>query len=165
MATPWEDPIKKSKQLTVFLGPNTARSSWAAIFTSALSEFNRLSSLYKLGVTMTQTASPPDDNGSGGAHVQFETASSRATFKAFGQTFSQSFDGTGLHGLTQQVKTGTTDVDMRLMKAFIFVPTPQRSIPLGAAKSFVQHFPACHCMMLIGHFSSGFSEVSSVCES
>jgi hypothetical protein len=132
MATPWEDPIKKNKQLTVFPASNVTSGTWSSVFTNALKEFNRLSSLLKLGVTLAQSSTAPDSKGEQGANVQFSIASGKASFKAFDQDFSSAFDGSGIHGLTNLVKRGTIGGNLEIARAFIFVPsTPMISVPGG----------------------------------
>lgn len=125
MATPWEDPIKASKSLSIFAGSSVTGGAWAKVFTDAIAQFNSLSAANSLGVTFTQASSAPDPSGVGGADVQFEAASGTVSFMSFGQQISVTTDGKSLRGDTKQVKTvfGNT---VRIAKAFIVVPaTPQ----------------------------------------
>jgi hypothetical protein len=131
MPTPWEDPIKKTKQLKVFAGPGATNGSWQTVFQDALKEFNKLSSAQGLGVTLVQTTTAPDPNGPGGADVQFQAASGQVAFTAFGTAFSATIDGNALLGETKVIKTVVNQVE-RVAKAFIFVPSTPRS---GGGKS------------------------------
>jgi hypothetical protein len=125
MATPWEDPIKKTKTLTVFPGSSVSGGAWAGVFASALQEFNKLSQANQLGVTLTQAATAPDPSGVGGADVQFEAGNGAVSFTTFGQSISVTVNGNSLGGDTQQVKLVFGSVE-RIAKAFIVVPaTPQ----------------------------------------
>jgi hypothetical protein len=47
MATPWDDPIKKTKTLTVFPGSSVSGGSWASVFASAI----RSSTTYRTLIT------------------------------------------------------------------------------------------------------------------
>ena len=108
MATPWDDPIKKTKTLTVFPGSSVSGGSWASVFASAIQEFNNLSNTHKLGVSLSQSATAPDPSGVGGADVQFEAGNGTVNFTSFGQTISVTVNGDALGGDTQQVKLVTT---------------------------------------------------------
>ena len=129
MATPWEDRVRKTGRLTLFPGSSVTGGAWAGVFTSAITEFNRLAAGNNLGVTLSQASAPPDPNGVGGADVQVEAGNGSVTFSVFGQQTSVAVNGTGLEGNTQQVKLvfGTTQ---RIAKAFVVVPaTPQINAP------------------------------------
>jgi hypothetical protein len=101
------------------------------VFPNAIAEFNKLSAAQSLGVTLTVATAPPDPNGSGGADVQFQTASGKATFTSFGQPFSLTVNGDAVHGHTQIIKTVFGTVE-RVAKAFIFVPSTPRSGAKGS---------------------------------
>lgn len=125
MGTPWEDPIKNSKKLTVFPGSSVTGGVWGSAFATALKEFNRLSAAHSLGVTLSPSATPPNPAGSGGADVQVEAGSGAVNFTTFGQQISVAVDGNGLSASTQQVKI-VFGVDARIAKAFVVLPaTPQ----------------------------------------
>ncbi|MGI8989212.1 MAG: hypothetical protein ACR2I2_06470 [Bryobacteraceae bacterium] len=125
MATPWEDPIKNAKRLTVFAGTSVTGGIWAAAFTNALKEFNLLSAANNFGVTLSQSATKPDPSGVGGADVQFESGDGTVDFISFGQKISVTVPGTAVQGDTKLVKTMFGQVQ-RVAKAFIVVPaTPQ----------------------------------------
>jgi hypothetical protein len=129
MATSWEDPIKKTKHLSIFPTSDVTSGAWAGVFSNALTEFNKLSSHHHLGVTVVKSATPPDPSGPGGADVQFDTLSGTKTFMSFGQQFSQTLDGNGVIAATQQIKTVVFSTT-RIAKAFIYVPaTPSTSPP------------------------------------
>jgi hypothetical protein len=131
MPTPWEDAIKKTKRLTVFAASGVTGGIWKSVFPNAIAEFNKLSAAQSLGVTLTVATAPPDPNGSGGADVQFQTASGKATFTSFGQPFSLTVNGDAVHGHTQIIKTVFGTVE-RVAKAFIFVPSTPRSGAKGS---------------------------------
>lgn len=121
MGTPWQDPIRSGKRLTVFPGSSVTGGAWTGVFASALKEFNLLS----VGVTLSQSATPPDPSGVGGADVQVEAGSGSVKFSTFGQQILVPVSGNGLEGSTQQVKLAFGAVQ-RIAKAFIVVPaTPQ----------------------------------------
>jgi hypothetical protein len=125
MATPWDDPIKKNKALTVFPGASVTGGAWASVFASAIQEFNKLSKAHKLGVTLSQGTTVPNPSGVGGSDVQFEAGNGSVTFTSFGQSISVTVNGNGLTGDTQQVKLVFGSVQ-KIAKAFIVVPaTPQ----------------------------------------
>jgi hypothetical protein len=125
MATPWDDPIKKTKTLTVFPGSSVSGGSWASVFASAIQEFNNLSNTHKLGVSLSQSATAPDPSGVGGADVQFEAGNGTVNFTSFGQTISVTVNGDALGGDTQQVKLVFGSIQ-KIAKAFIVVPaTPK----------------------------------------
>src|SRR5262245_35865474 len=85
MATPWYDTIKKTKQLTVFPDPTLANLQWKSAFDDALKQFNALSQLHSLGVTLAVASTPPDPKGFGGADVQVAAANGAFQFTSFGQ--------------------------------------------------------------------------------
>ena len=122
MPTPWDTPIKNSKQLTVFPGPDLIKASaWGtALFTRTLAEFNKLSSANKLGVTLIASASPPAKQGSGGANVQIEVELTPGPhkFTVDGKEHTDSLDPPpNIVGVTHAVGQGGV-----LLRAFIFVP-------------------------------------------
>jgi hypothetical protein len=132
MATPWEAAVKNTKQLTVFMAPGLKLApAWGAtMFQKILAEFNRLSALHKLGVTLTDkdaSGSPvtvPDPQGRSGvgANVQIEVSSGTHTF-AFktqeGPTHTRHLPGTALDiaGATHPLVQGG-----EMIRAFVFLP-------------------------------------------
>src|SRR5262249_54640606 len=120
-ATPWTDAVKSSKQLTVFPDPGLS-PSWRATFQSALQEFNRLSSVHNVGVTVTPSATPPDTEGEGGANIRFQTASGTASGRALATDFADAFSGTEVHGFTKTFKLQFGQQAPQMVKALIFVP-------------------------------------------
>jgi hypothetical protein len=131
MPTPWENPIRAGRQLTIAPGSGLAGSGWAAVLPRAITEFNRLSTADTLGVTFVASTTRPDPAGPGGASVQFDIGNGAVTFTSFGTPFSLTVDGNGLIGHTQVVKTVFGNVQ-RIAKAFIFVPaTPRSGGPTG----------------------------------
>jgi hypothetical protein len=131
MATPWEDPIKKGKVLTIFAGPDVANGVWKNTFPNAISEFNKLSQAHKLGVTFQQGNNPPDPKGVGGADVQFAVGDGSVKFTSIGTEINVSVSGTSLIGNTEQVLVVVGN-DKRIAKAFIVLPaTPQINMVKG----------------------------------
>jgi hypothetical protein len=127
MATPWEDTFKNRtpKGLTVFATKAVTDGSWGAVFTKALTEFNRLSSVHKLGITLTVSTSSPDDDkeGEGGAEVRFDVGSGTLTGRSLGTDFVENnFSPTSLHGFTQTFKRRFGTQPARMRRAFVFVP-------------------------------------------
>lgn len=127
MATPWQDHIKATKQLTIFPTSNVTGGPWASVFNNALTEFNKLSSVHKFGVTLIRSQTPPDPNGPGGADVQCDAVSGTTTFTALGTAFSLTLNGSAIEGHTEAIKqifTGPQGSSApRIAKAFILVPS------------------------------------------
>src|SRR5262245_8923248 len=121
MAIPWIIPIKRKKQLSVYTG--SSLGAWAGIVKDAIREFNTLSQVYKLGVTLTQASVP--STSTGGADVSVQAVNGSASFNYDGETRAGSFSGTGLHGLTYLFSR-----DGGLEKAAVFLPSqPQVNTP------------------------------------
>lgn len=131
MPTPWEAAIKTGKQLTVFATPGmTTGSAWgSALFRKIIGEFNRLSALNKLGLTLIDTTTPPDAQGAGGANVQVDVSGGTHSFTTFGKIRTGNLPGTGIDaiGVTHPVSQGGAHV-----KAFIFLPIDPK---IGSATS------------------------------
>jgi hypothetical protein len=129
MPTPWEAAVKNTKQLTVFAaGGLLAAPAWgASLFKRILDEFNRLSSLHKLGVTLVESKTLPDPEGNSGvgANVQVEVSSGTHTFtfktgpKPTDLVHTGSLPGTGidLAGATHTITQGGEHI-----RAFVFLP-------------------------------------------
>lgn len=129
MATPWEDNIKNTRQLTVFPTALLSRSIWGPIFKAAIVEFNQLAVTKKLGVSLVETATPPDPDGDGGANIQCDIGNGTAKFKVLGEEKSVPFSGSGIHGMTQTVKRVFGKNPARMFKCFIFVPANPTIVP------------------------------------
>jgi hypothetical protein len=121
MALSWPMSIQEKKLLTVFPGPTAQNDPWLSVFKKALDQFNALSDRMNLRVKLKMFGLPPDPDGNGGAHVQFEAASGKVKFAACGTQREIDIDGTALHGKTRVVHRGAE------MKAFVYVPLT----PLG----------------------------------
>ena len=121
MGTAWEDPIRRTGRLTIFPGSSMTSGVWAGVIATAISEFNRISASQTLGVTLSQSTTPPDPSGVGGADVQIEAVRDTIKFKTFGQEISVTVNPKGLQGDTKQVKTVFGAVQ-RIAKAFIVLP-------------------------------------------
>lgn len=120
MPTPWDAAIRNQqiKDLSVFAGPDLkAAPAWGiALFKRILEEFNRLSSLHKLGVTVSESLLKPDTPL--GANVQIEVSSGAHSFILNGQTQTGSLPS----GLDIVGKTHVAVQGGEIQKAFIFVP-------------------------------------------
>src|SRR5215470_8389408 len=121
MATPWDDPIKNTKQLTVFAGPDlTKAAAWGVtIFRRVLAEFNKLSTTNKLGVTLIESQAAPARSGPAGANVQIEVSTGTHKFFVDGKEQTRSLPASGfdIHCVTHPVTQGGV-----MLRAFIFVP-------------------------------------------
>jgi hypothetical protein len=122
MASPWEDPIKNSKQLTVFPTTALARSIWGPIFKKAITEFNGLAASRKLGVALVESTTAPDPDDETGANIQCDIANGTAKARGMGKDISTPFSGTGLHGLTEVLARSFGNNPARVVKCFVFVP-------------------------------------------
>jgi hypothetical protein len=123
MITPWTASVKKTQQLTVFPTDTVTKGPWGSVFTSAIQEFNRLSTTMKLGVTLVVSQTPPDTKSIGGANVQFDALNGSASYTVLGKDLkSSSVDGSGLSALTEPVRWQRDNGDKELIKAFIFMP-------------------------------------------
>jgi hypothetical protein len=118
MDIPWLKNVKNTRQLSVFPG-RSLTASWARVFGSALQEFNKLSSAHGLGVTLTQSATPPTAALTG-ANVQFEATNGAVTFDSFVGPVTVSLSGSGTAGRTVSVGSPSSG---RLGQSFVCVPT------------------------------------------
>jgi len=85
---PWTDNVRQSGKLTIYMG--ALAGSWGHVFREALHEFNVLSSAHKLGVTISESKLPPDDEA--GANVSVQTASGPISASYDNQTRSENCD-------------------------------------------------------------------------
>jgi hypothetical protein len=121
MPTPWVPAVKNSKQLTVFAGPGLMRApAWGGtLFKKVIDEFNRLSVVNKLKVTLVESKTPPDPDNDGGANVQIEVSVGTHTFTVEGKpqtgTLISGFD---IVGKIHLVRTAGGETK----RGFIFVP-------------------------------------------
>jgi|RhiMetdeSRZDD1v2_1073273.scaffolds.fasta_scaffold183707_3 hypothetical protein len=119
----WVQEVKDTAVLTVFPTPRLVRSRWGPIFTTAITTFNTLSGLHKLGVTLKEADQPPDSEGfkDGGANIQFDFSGGDTSFKFRGTIHppdpDKPFSAVLIHGLTRTLTGGG-----RMLKCFIFVP-------------------------------------------
>jgi hypothetical protein len=120
MPRPWIPGIKQSKQLTVFPGTGFMQSPiWGGgLFKKILDEFNRLSTVNKLGVTVVASSQKPADNGITGANVQIEISQGIHKFMFEGVEHFAFLPGTRIDiaGVTNSPEIP------RQVKAFVFVP-------------------------------------------
>jgi hypothetical protein len=135
----WEDDIRKRKVLTVF-PTQKLTGSWLTTFKDAITQFNKLSKLHNLGVTLSSpsNATKPDPVGEGGAEVQFDLGKGTLAYQALGQSFEAkdekgnliNFSPFDIHGYTEKVLRSFGDRPDRVRRAFIFVPeTPMVEAP------------------------------------
>jgi len=131
MTTAWIDRVKESGQLTVFLG-ETVTGQWASVMSEAIRDFNALSRIKGLGVTLVTASEAPAARGGGGADVAVALGSGNITASYEGTVTTGNFDGSTMHGQTLQYK-----IDNRIEKAFVFLPaaplinTPRGRRPVG----------------------------------
>jgi len=120
---PWIDAVKQAGQLTIGFDASLARAGWDGVFRNAITEFNKLSTAHNLGVTFVQTQDLQAANveaRAARADFEFEYPPHIAKKKI-------AFDGAEVHGLCKplltQVRNRRTRADeLKLMKAFIYVP-------------------------------------------
>ena len=129
MPTPWLDKTKNTKQLTVFPTDGVTKGPWSSVFTSALQEFNRISTAMNLGVTLVLSSTPPETNGLGGADVNFDVGSGTMNYTVLGNDLSVDVIGSAMHGHTQVVSVLNAKKQANeVIKAFTYVPaTPMMS--------------------------------------
>jgi hypothetical protein len=151
MATPWHADIQKTAQLTIFPGDQLKRApSWGmGLFQRILFDFNRLSRIHNLGVTVAPSAREPQRNGTG-ANVLFEA--SNGSCKLFDRdgndrTDTLDVDRGKFKGVCfrNEDPAGTSGQFTLIKKAFIFVPfTPLlpdglRAIGIGPRIAIALH--------------------------
>lgn len=123
MAMAWTSAIKRKKQLAVYTG--SSLGSWASIVKEAIREFNSLSQMHQLGVTLIESSNPPTNTG--GADVSIQSANGAVSFSYGGVTRTGSFSGIQKHGLTWLFSR-----DGAIEKAAVFLPSqPQVNTPNG----------------------------------
>ena len=123
MPMSWTSAIKRKKQLAVYTG--SSLGSWAGIVKDAVREFNSLSQMHQLGVTLIESSNPPTNTG--GADVSIQSANGAVSFSYGGVTRTGSFSGIQKHGLTWLFSR-----DGFLEKAAVFLPSqPQVLTPNG----------------------------------
>ena len=93
MAMAWTSAIKRKKQLAVYTG--SSLGSWASIVKEAIREFNSLSQMHQLGVTLIESSNPPTNTG--GADVSIQSANGAVSFSYGGVTRTGSFSGIQIH--------------------------------------------------------------------
>ena len=120
---PWNDAVKQSGRLNVFLGDLTG--SWNQVFREAIHAFNVLASGHRLGVKIVESKLSPDDDP--GAEVGVQAVTSAISASWGGETRSEDFDGNRLHGRTMLFSQ-----QGQLERALVYLPaTPQVSLPTG----------------------------------
>jgi hypothetical protein len=125
MAIRWSDSIKNTGQLSLYSGRSITGSAWAVLLREAIQTFNALSRRNRLGVTLIASSDPPTDGG--GANIAVEAADGSISFAYGGESRSETFDGTRMHGHTFLAQR-----DGGIEKAFIFLPAqPRVNTPRG----------------------------------
>lgn len=131
--TQWMDDIKKRKVLTIFPTDAVKKDKgWFQVFKDSVTEFNKLSTSLKLGVTFDfrPDLTAPDPVGEGGAEVQFDLGNGQLRYEVMGEKLVAldkvtkkplNFSPTALHGYTAQVAISFGGPG-RMRRAFIFVP-------------------------------------------
>lgn len=134
MPTPWMPAVKSAKLLTVYPTPAVTQGTWGPVFTQAMQEFNRISSAMQIGVTLVLSNTPPDENGFGGANVNFDLGSGTVKYKVLGNDFELNVDGSGMHGHTQLAKSPNSQNALEVVKAFTYVPATPMIYAGGAGR-------------------------------
>ncbi|MFO1352901.1 MAG: hypothetical protein U1F68_20375, partial [Gammaproteobacteria bacterium] len=115
MGVAWVDKVKNAGVLSVYLNPTVTSGAWAGVLDAAIREFNTLSKIQTLGVTLSLAKDAPTTDGSGGgADVGVDTADGTVTLDYAGTVDTDTLSAKGLHGLTYQVQ-----VDGLMEKAFV----------------------------------------------
>ena len=123
----WLADIKKSKELRIWFDKSLSDASWQKVFESAVTEFNRLSQEWSLGVRYE----PAQD----AASAQVEARATKGVIKipdADGREQTIQFDPKGVHGhiwayWIDERDPQTRAVGLRIRKALIYVP----ATPMG----------------------------------
>ncbi len=144
MPTPWDAAIRTSRQLTVFPGPDLMKSpAWGAVlFKKVIDEFNKLSSVHKLGVTLISSNTAPTPQGNGGANVQIEVSPGKHSFIVDGIEHKGSLPvGLDIIGRAHVVIQGG-----EIRRVYIFVPIDpkisgpnSRGIGIGVKTALTLH--------------------------
>jgi hypothetical protein len=157
--TPWFDRVRSTRQLSIFPGSTVTRGVWAGVFPKALTEFNKLSSQLKLGVTLGPSTDAPDEaeNSFAGADIRFE-AGEKFEFKASGQKIVVSLEPL-VRGHTQTL-AWDFGKGAQIRKAFILMkPNPladdfPRRVGDGVLTCFAVH-EFIHALGLVEHTQGG----------
>ena len=130
MPTSWFKNVRDTHRLTIFPTKTVTNGPWSAIFTAAISEFNRLSSVLNLGVSFVQASQPPDPTSmNSGANVQFDAANGQVHEVIIRNRsgdviseFTETFSGSNMHGLTITPKWADDHNVEHQFRAYIYVP-------------------------------------------
>jgi hypothetical protein len=123
MSDPWEDHVRRTHQLTVFIGEDIKKSWGEPLALRVLNEWNAISNETKLGVTLVRSNDPPAKDGRG-ANVRFDaTPSEGRFFNHAGLDLTTKLDTRPGHvnGRCARPTLTRSDGD-RTWKAFVFVP-------------------------------------------
>lgn len=115
--TTWYKRVRESGELKVFPGPSFKGSPWTTALDGALTAFNDLMTRHGIKLTLSK------GDKAIAAHIIVEAATDQASFSWDNVSYSKSFDGTGLHGLTvplKDPKDGTRE------RVYVFVPAKPR---------------------------------------
>ena len=133
---PWRDEVKRTSKLTIALDPSIGQHGWAKPFQDGVAAFNALAAQVRLGVTYELT----NDQANANVVAQAKTTTFKfgyddGEFKKEEEEYK--FDGTSLHGhcsmLSGEVRNRTTrSYELRMIRAFIFVPAKPRADPRQA---------------------------------
>jgi hypothetical protein len=143
MAKAWINSVQSSGQLTVFAGPGFTGGLWATVLKDAIMAFNALMTAKGVKLKLATTTKKPHE--SGGADINLEAATSKASFSYGGDQYSKTFDGNGLHGSTVLVEIGNSNKSSGIEKAFVFVPqTPGKATKAREVGAKVREFILVH---------------------
>jgi hypothetical protein len=127
---PWNNTVKASGKLTIFMGP--LAGAWTHVFREAMRDFNLLMLSHKLPISFVESKTAPGEDT--GALVSVETADGSIARNYKNGSYTETLPGKGMHGRTGQMATEGQTV---MEKAFIYLPTqpsvntPQRIRPVG----------------------------------
>jgi hypothetical protein len=143
MATAWINSVQSSGQLTVFAGPGFTGGMWATVLKDAIVAFNALMAAKGVKLKLATTTKKPSE--SGGADINLEAATSKASFSYGGTEYSKAFDGNGLHGSTHTLEFQQSGKSSVIEKAFVFVPqTPRKADKAREVGAKVREFILVH---------------------
>ena len=92
----WMPAVKRAKKLTVFMG--NLDGQWATAAGEAFTEFNKLAKQYSFGMKLEKITEREQQ--ANAADVDFRIASGAVEFEHDRTTYSGTFDGKVMHGLT-----------------------------------------------------------------
>jgi hypothetical protein len=142
MPTPWIDSVRSTGQLEVYID-NALGTGWRQVVSDAIRSFNTIATRDRLGVQFTVVTTAPGNTAGAGADVAVRTINGSGSFRFEGTDYPVNLAGSGMHGLTMQVKYASP---LRVAKAFVYLPlnplgnTPRGQRPAGTGVRLVIAF-------------------------